>query len=181
MGDPGNTSVTKRLRYVASFAAIALLTMFAAVPAFAVHDTGAFELEGNAISEATPGDDWENVCHEVTITRPYYLGVHPVTQGQWRAVMGTTPSYFSRRRGGKERVKDVSAAEKTVCSPARDKHALIKRVDDIKKYESNLKDPTYTWTTPTVEKQEKASTIRMAAWTSGVRRKKRYWRKRYRN
>jgi hypothetical protein len=53
--------------------------------------------------------------------------------------------------------KDVDAAEKAVCSSARDKNALLKRIDDIKKYESNLKDPTYTWTTPTVEKQEKNS------------------------
>jgi hypothetical protein len=34
----------------------------------AVHDTGAFELDGNATNNAAPGDDWDNVCHQVTGT-----------------------------------------------------------------------------------------------------------------
>ena len=37
--------------------------------AMAVHDTGAFELDGNATNNAAvPGDDWDNVCHQVTGT-----------------------------------------------------------------------------------------------------------------
>ena len=38
--------------------------------ALAVHDTGAFELDGNATSgtASPPADDWDRVCHEVTIT-----------------------------------------------------------------------------------------------------------------
>src|SRR5690242_21173349 len=49
-----------------AIAAIATAVVF--IPsAFAVHDTGAFELDGNATnSAATPGDDWDNVCHQVT-------------------------------------------------------------------------------------------------------------------
>ena len=31
----------------------------------------------------------------VTITKPFYLGIHQVTQLQWLAIMGTTPSHFS--------------------------------------------------------------------------------------
>src|SRR5262252_1563759 len=43
------------------------LTALNAEPAFAVHDTGAFELDGNAVNNpAVPGDDWDNVCHQVT-------------------------------------------------------------------------------------------------------------------
>jgi hypothetical protein len=34
--------------------------------ALAVHDTGAFELDGNAVSNST--DDWDRVCKKVTIT-----------------------------------------------------------------------------------------------------------------
>jgi formylglycine-generating enzyme required for sulfatase activity len=32
--------------------------------------------------------------HCVTISRPFYLGKFPVTQGQWKAVMGDNPSHF---------------------------------------------------------------------------------------
>jgi hypothetical protein len=48
--------------------AAALFSLFAFVlgpAAFAVHDTGAFELDGNATNDSTPGDDWDNVCHQV--------------------------------------------------------------------------------------------------------------------
>jgi len=42
-------------------------TFIAAGTALAVHDTGAFELDGNATNDpALPGDDWDNVCHQVT-------------------------------------------------------------------------------------------------------------------
>jgi formylglycine-generating enzyme required for sulfatase activity len=37
------------------------------------------------------GSDEERPRHSVTITKPFWLGVHQVTQGQWQQVMGTTP------------------------------------------------------------------------------------------
>ncbi len=49
----------------------AVVAMSIAIPAaLAVHDTGAFELDGNAVNGAAPGDDWDNVCHQVTKTQP---------------------------------------------------------------------------------------------------------------
>ncbi len=33
--------------------------------------------------------------HDVTLTKPFYMGVFEVTQRQWELVMGTKPSYFS--------------------------------------------------------------------------------------
>jgi len=38
--------------------------------------------------------DHEQPQHPVQITRPFFLGIHPVTQGQYQAIMGSNPSYF---------------------------------------------------------------------------------------
>ena len=34
--------------------------------------------------------------HQVTLTKPYYIGVYEITQRQWELVMGDRPSYFNR-------------------------------------------------------------------------------------
>jgi len=49
----------------------------------------------NGSSKEMTRDDDEKQ-HEVTISRDYYLGKYEVTQGQWKIVMGSNPSYFSR-------------------------------------------------------------------------------------
>ena len=41
------------------------------------------------------GDSDEQPVHTVNITKAFYLQKTEVTQGQWRAVMGTSPSHFS--------------------------------------------------------------------------------------
>src|SRR6266508_2322726 len=66
----GFTGSRRRRRYqlAAIFSVTVLLAGFAALPAQAVHDEGVFELEGNAVNDPGPGDDWDNVCHQVTIT-----------------------------------------------------------------------------------------------------------------
>jgi serine/threonine protein kinase len=69
---------------------------------------------GRFLMGSPPDEDGrssDELQHEVTITRPFYLGVHPVTQGQWKAVMGRNPSWFSRTGEGKDGVKEVSDAE----------------------------------------------------------------------
>ena len=38
--------------------------------------------------------DWEKPAHEVTLTRPFYLGKYEVTQEQYEQVMATNPSSF---------------------------------------------------------------------------------------
>ncbi|MEY4565224.1 MAG: Serine/threonine-protein kinase PrkC, partial [Planctomycetota bacterium] len=42
--------------------------------------------------------------HQVTLTRPYYLGVYPVTQEEYERVMGSNPSYFKGKRHPVENV-----------------------------------------------------------------------------
>ena len=37
----------------------------------------------------------DNPTHLVRITRPFYLGIHEVTQGEYQAVMGEKPSYYT--------------------------------------------------------------------------------------
>jgi formylglycine-generating enzyme required for sulfatase activity len=54
----------------------------------------------------TMGDnDYFMPAHRVTITKPFYLGNHEVTQEQWEAVMGSNPSHF---KGPKNPVENVS-------------------------------------------------------------------------
>jgi uncharacterized protein (TIGR02996 family) len=50
-------------------------------------------------------------AHEVELTRPFYLGVFAVTQGQWLGVMGTNPSYFCATGGGREEVKELDTSD----------------------------------------------------------------------
>ena len=49
----------------------------------------------------------ENGPHLVRITKPYYLGVYPVTQDEFQQVMKTNPSWFSAQGGGKNFVRGM--------------------------------------------------------------------------
>ena len=44
---------------------------------------------------AREGGKENEVPHRVKLTKPFLMGVTAVTQGQWRAVMGSNPSYFA--------------------------------------------------------------------------------------
>jgi formylglycine-generating enzyme required for sulfatase activity len=63
-------------------------------------------LMGSPDDEENRGDD-EGPMHEVEITRPFYLGVAPVTQEQYERMMGTNPSYFSAKGNGKDEVRGM--------------------------------------------------------------------------
>ena len=52
-------------------------------------EAGSFEMSAR---DGENGSD--EVPHRVTLTRDFYLGRTEVTQAQWKAVMGTDPSYF---------------------------------------------------------------------------------------
>ncbi len=51
-------------------------------------------------SPASQGSDDERPQHPVSISRPFYLSATEVTQGQYEAVMGQRPSWFSASGGG---------------------------------------------------------------------------------
>src|SRR5262245_6431660 len=50
---------------------------------------------GEFVMGSAAGLDLEQPPHRVTLSRGFRLGRFPVTQEQWRAVMGTVPSEFS--------------------------------------------------------------------------------------
>lgn len=58
---------------------------------------------GSPESEVGRFDD--ETLHEVTITKPFHMQTTPVTQAQWKAVMGSNPSHF---KGDNLPVENVS-------------------------------------------------------------------------
>jgi formylglycine-generating enzyme required for sulfatase activity len=68
---------------------------------------GSFEMGSGYPRWPTFGDPYpqdEEPRHTVTITNPFYLGTYEVTQDQWKAVMGTSPSRFKRPKNPVEQV-----------------------------------------------------------------------------
>ena len=51
--------------------------------------------------------DYDEVLHEVIISKPFYMGKYEVTQKQWQDVMGNNPSYF-KNAGDSAPVEQVS-------------------------------------------------------------------------
>jgi len=69
---------------------------------------GAF-LMGSPQGEAGRQHD-DEAQHEVTITRPFYLGVFPVTQAEYRKVTGQSPSRYAPRGDCKDEVKGLDTS-----------------------------------------------------------------------
>jgi formylglycine-generating enzyme required for sulfatase activity len=76
---------------------------------FALIPVGSF-LMGSPESEVGRGQD-EGPQHKVEITWPFYLGIYPVTQGQWQRVMGNSPSWFSSIGDGKDKVQGLDTTD----------------------------------------------------------------------
>ena len=55
-------------------------------------------------SDHPEGYPAEKPVHRVSLTQGAFLGIHPVTQSQWKAVMGTQPSHFKGKNRPVEQV-----------------------------------------------------------------------------
>src|SRR5262249_32985593 len=69
---------------------------------FAWVPPGSFLMGSPRTEEDHEDDEWR---HKVTLGRGFYLGAYPITQAQWEAVTGETPSAF---KGGDRPVDSVS-------------------------------------------------------------------------
>ncbi|MDX1947946.1 MAG: LamG-like jellyroll fold domain-containing protein [Pirellulaceae bacterium] len=66
---------------------------------------------GEFLMGSTKGDANEQPVHKVTITSPFCLGMHEVTQDEYEAVVGSNPSKFPGKRLPVEFVTSEEAAE----------------------------------------------------------------------
>jgi len=95
--------------------ALLLAFMFVGPAAFAVHDEGLFELDGNASASAAPGDDWSQV-HAGTSSA---LATAFVTDG----TDPTDTTYL--HMGGSKDIEDFSSWERTTTDEAPDKDEIM--------------------------------------------------------
>ena len=74
--------------------------------AFAWCPPGSFQMGGTV-------HDAEKPVHKVTLTKGFFMGIHPVTQAQWKAVMTSNPdpSHFKGANRPVEQVSWTDAAE----------------------------------------------------------------------
>jgi hypothetical protein len=86
---------------------VACAALFWIGGAAAVHDTGSFELDGNAVNGPVAGDDWDNVCHQVLGSD---CGTTSNTTGatavDWVAEPNTNASIFTG--GGSKDPQDIN-------------------------------------------------------------------------
>ena len=62
------------------------------------------------MGEAAVGYDWAQPVHKVTVSS-YHIGKYEITQAQWKAVMGTSPSMFTGDNLPVEKVSWIEAKE----------------------------------------------------------------------
>ncbi len=80
--------------------------------------------------------------HLVTLTKGFWLGQTPVTQGQWRAVMGTDPSHF---KGDELPVESVSWDDvQGFCAAVTERTGVAVRLPTVAEWEYAARAGTTT-------------------------------------
>jgi formylglycine-generating enzyme required for sulfatase activity len=96
----------------------------------------------------------EGSAKKTEIKDAFEIAVYTVTQGQWQALMGKNPSYFSRAGAGKDKVKDIKDEDL--------KHFPVEQVswadaqEFIKKLNEQEKEKGYQYRLPTEAEWEYA-------------------------
>ena len=72
-------------------------------------------LMGSPETDTMRGED--ETRHKVRITKPFYMGIHEVTQEQYKAVTGQNPSYKKQKGAPVEQVSVIDAERKFFASP----------------------------------------------------------------
>jgi len=87
-------------------------------------------------------EEYEKPVHRVTLTKGFFAGIHPVTQAQWRAVMGTDPSHF---KGDNRPVEQVSWEDATAfCATATELTGCVVRLPTEAEWEYACRAGTTT-------------------------------------
>jgi len=84
----------------------------------------------------------EQPRHRVSITRPFYLGVHEVTQKQYEAIMGENPSYFEGENNPVDSVSWFDAVE--FCKKLTEKEGITYRLPTEAEWEYSCRAGTET-------------------------------------
>jgi len=88
------------------------------------------------------GWDAEKPVHKVTITKPFYIGIYPVTQAEYETIMGTNPSYF---KGDDRPVEQVTWYEtREFCQKLSEKEGRTYRLPTEAEWEYACRAGTTT-------------------------------------
>jgi hypothetical protein len=106
LGSPGSRR-RRRFLLIPLLAMCAMASLYV-TGAQAVHDTGAFELDGNATNDSSVlGDDWDNVCHQVVGSDCSTTSdTNGATAVSWVSEPNRTTSIFTG--GGSKDPQDIS-------------------------------------------------------------------------
>ncbi|MCA9051990.1 MAG: SUMF1/EgtB/PvdO family nonheme iron enzyme [Planctomycetaceae bacterium] len=75
---------------------------------FVLIPPGEFQM-GSPENESNRSNDESQ--QSVRLTKPFYLGLHEVTQNQWKAAMQFEPGLFTRNEDGRDRAKDTDTSQ----------------------------------------------------------------------